>query len=707
MTDLSEEFDEFDEQSQKILMEYKDSFLDFTNLEKQEKDPFEGIRTNKTFQEISNEIAMSTPFSENSFFHSNFSNQQQKDRYSRDIFSLMNKNCIEELFYCHNPNGNNNSGFLIHAKKQKNSEIINFVFSEGIIENEVAYYKVIKEVCGLKITIQSGGNFVIKGGNSTTWKTVPTKYYKSLPFDNTYYFQKAINNDKSVSFEELKQVYEDLLSRADSVMLCRNYLNFDALIKKIQAKLSNNFYNSVNTAVYVKQVNSDGKTIKEDFLQTNSKKPWDVKLNITVKPNGQVEIKHVASNNYMKQYVEKWKKEAKARGLEVDIEALRKQCIQDFESQVTEKSFYQKFLQNTKALLDDNIAGYVEGIQVSQKIAKNVWAEGTINQSTWLSKADEHKKWPQYAQINPLVGGITDGAIDEIVGIPLAVKGVYEIVTDEEKQKSLQKIFTKEGAKQMMEGLAANVQETLKDKDKTEHFAGQTAVSVISMMSGAGIITKTGKIGKVTEEVAEGLVEFASPKVIKVLDDVKKADRLVPEEKLLKEFFEEAGEDFVEETADEVADIALSEGKKISVELWKKLRERGQNFNKKIKELFPNPYSNHEVTIEHPTLKNKDLTPRRFRVDSYTHGSVIVERKATDFDKIQLKTFEGYLQSIKRKYPNGAKIVADDETIKGKLLNGVQKIEVPKSNLNSKRLKEFQDLANSEKYKIEIIFIDE
>lgn len=127
----------------------------------------------------------------------------------------------------------------------------------------------------------------------------------------------------------------------------------------------------------------------------------------------------------------------------------------------------------------------------------------------------------------------------------------------------------------------------------------------------------------------------------------------------------------------------------------------------KIKELFPNPYSHHEVTIEHPTLKYKDGTPRRFRVDSYTPNIVIVERKATNFDKIQLKTFEGYLQSIKRKYPNGAKIVADDQTIRGSLLNGVQKIEVPKSNLNSKRLKEFQDLANSEKYKIEIIFIDE
>ena len=175
----------------------------------------------------------------------------------------------------------------------------------------------------------------------------------------------------------------------------------------------------------------------------------------------------------------------------------------------------------------------------------------------------------------------------------------------------------------------------------------------------------------------------------------------------MDDFTKEVGFDFISENADEIKDLANFDKVEITAEFWKKLRERGQNFNKKIKELFPNPYSKHEVTIEHPTLKNKDGTPRRFRVDSYTPNEVIVERKATDFDKIQLKTFEGYLQSIKRKYPKGAKIVADDSTIRGTLLNGVQKIEVPKSNLNSKRLKEFQDIANSEKYKIEIIFIDE
>lgn len=32
-------------------------------------DPFEGVRTNKTFQEISNEIALSTPFGKSSDFY--------------------------------------------------------------------------------------------------------------------------------------------------------------------------------------------------------------------------------------------------------------------------------------------------------------------------------------------------------------------------------------------------------------------------------------------------------------------------------------------------------------------------------------------------------------------------------------------------------------------------------------------------------------
>ena len=533
-------------------------------------------------------------------------------------------------------------------------------------------------------------------------------------FKSNYTIFQAFNNGLCPRFPkpetdetENEHIYNILLQHFNFENKKGKNKSFEDIRNNIAKQLAEPFYQGVNTCVYIKQLDFNGVKINEDKLKTNYDKPCDITLNVTIKPNGSVNIKHVMADNYLKDQVKHWQEEANKRGLKVSAEELRKQVIKDFESQETEISFAQRFLLGMQKQIGIGVGQYVEAIQATQKIGKNIWEQGTINQSTWYSKDDEHKEWPDFAQFHPLVGGVTDGTVDEIVGIPVAIKGVYEIATDPEKQKALQKMFTKKGLGDLMDGLAKEAKDIANDPEKGQHFAGQTAVSVISMMSGAGLITKTGKIGKITEGVSQGLDEFASPKVIGVLDEVKKADRLIPEEKLLKEFVDEVGQDFIEESADEIADIALSEGKKISVELWKKLRERGQNFNKKIKELFPNPYSHHEVTIEHPTLKYKDGTPRRFRVDSYTPNIVIVERKATNFDKIQLKTFEGYLQSIKRKYPNGAKIVADDQTIRGSLLNGVQKIEVPKSNLNSKRLKEFQDLANSEKYKIEIIFIDE
>lgn len=45
------------------------SFEEVSQGFKGNKDPFEGIRTHKTFQEISNEIALSTPFGKNSEFY--------------------------------------------------------------------------------------------------------------------------------------------------------------------------------------------------------------------------------------------------------------------------------------------------------------------------------------------------------------------------------------------------------------------------------------------------------------------------------------------------------------------------------------------------------------------------------------------------------------------------------------------------------------
>ena len=55
-------------------------------------------------------------------------------------------------------------------------------------------------------------------------------------------------------------------------------------------------------------------------------------------------------------------------------------------------------------------------------------------------------------------------------------------------------MFTKEGMGKLYEGLKTEAKETLNDPEKGEHFAGQTTVSVVSMMSGVGLLSKAVEI---------------------------------------------------------------------------------------------------------------------------------------------------------------------------------------------------------------------
>lgn len=124
---------------------------------------------------------------------------------------------------------------------------------------------------------------------------------------------------------------------------------------------------------------------------------------------------------------------------------------------------------------------------------------------------------------------------------------------------------------------------------------------------------------------------------------------------------------------------------------------RGNEFNKKAwKE---NWYRYNEVTLENEK-----------RLDSYTppmNGveGMIVSRKATNLEEIELSSFEDYLKEIKAKYPIGAKINAPKygDELKGKVLEGKHYLEIPESNKSFGKLQEYIDLAKN-KYDIEIIF---
>lgn len=530
----------------------------------------------KAFKEISNEIAMSTPWGENSTFHSKFQDQQDRERYLQKISSLMKKYCIEEFYYSNNPNDSSSSQVIIHLKKD-GEKLQALLAKEKPKENKQTTAKNIEnnKNIGIPITIPAS-YFNIKSNEN--WSIVTNQGVYSLPYNKAYYQNNISQQNLNVSSQELKQIYEDFIASESNMPECFDTNNYDDLVSKVQEQLSKTFYKNVNVAVNIKLLDANGNLVdgKDKTLQTNVNKPFDVKLNITVKQDGTADIKHIASENYMKQYVSKWQKEAEARGLEIDVEALRMQTFLMFQSQETEKSFYQKFIQETKALISDKVAGYVEGVQVSQKIAVNIWEQGTINQSTWLTKDPEYKEWPKYAQINPLVGGVTDGVVDEIVGIPLAVKGVYEIIADDEKQEALKNIFTKEGAKQMFNGLVSNAQETLGDEDKSQHFAGQTVVSVATMLSGVGFFTKAGKLDDLKE-----LVEVATKKgdefidgasTLSKIDELKKLARHIDNDKAIDDLIKEFGTDTFEGHLDELIDAAKLVKDRKLVEVIKRWR---------------------------------------------------------------------------------------------------------------------------------------
>ena len=371
---------------------------------------------------------------------------------------------------------------------------------------------------------------------------------------------------------------------------------FTALNKEIEKQLNNPFYDNVNLCINLSIVDNsstkpkqtkplDGngsinipsnvKTLTSTFQKKEG--PCEISLNIVVDENGKLSIKHQVSKDYLKEYEGKWEQEIKKRGLEneINITELREQVLKDFESAETEHSFYKRFLQDTKALFSKKVGGYVEAIQATQKISKNVWKEGTVNESTWYSKDDEHREWPSYIQFEPIIGGATDGVIDEIVGIPMAIKGIYGIATDEKQREAIGKIFTKEGFKGLLQGLLDNTKETLQEADKREHFGGKTTITVASMMIPGMQITKIGKIDEVIGNATDGLKKLSNPKVLEGVDVLKLETKYLPNDSReipkflknredVKDFLQKTDADILDDLAEDLPKI-LKKGEDASV----------------------------------------------------------------------------------------------------------------------------------------------
>ena len=421
---------------------------------------------------------------------------------------------------------------------------------------------------------QSSIAFLYEGAeNYVVHEPAETKPYTTAP---------AIindNNKPTINNELVKQIHEKaqntgLSDTPKPPQQEQTEFSFADFAQLLNEQVQKEFYKNVKLKIRVVQLSESAATnlkpldqpftaqIKPSLQVTNEAiiqnyEEWDVGLDIIIDEKGKVSVKHYVSPDYLKES-KYWTQEIKARGLgeEINLENLRQEIVTNFVAPETEECFSQKFLaavdkivhipavqktlQKISAATAKSVAAYVEGVQATQKVVKNVWDEGEINESIWWKNdtTGEYQQWPEYMHTAPVVGGAVDGVIDEIVGIPLAIRSVYEIATDEEKREGFKAMFTKEGFDKLKESLKEEVKTIINDEDKQEHFAGKTTVNVAAMFTGFSIFTKGGKLGELLEKTT-GYIKKFSAKAAKSFEDIRNFFKHKPNErKKLNKHFE-------------------------------------------------------------------------------------------------------------------------------------------------------------------------
>ncbi len=692
----------FGRNSQSFLREYfKDNLLAFTDLE------------NKTFKTSKKD------------FQKHFNNKLSHDNMMNFVLKTIGVNSSSAY-------GNTDKGKLEHFLRD--NKIDGFIYKNTCSNKTVVVQgTIIKGWLELKYidnsSIDNITNLKISEEESCIIFKRKDLWSKSdLTIVKEYNSGNCPNIETAITEEEIKHISNLVTEHIQFTKLKGSEKQFAALNKEIEKQINNPFYADVNLCVNLKitdkgeqkkqnlkpldgqnisiPINNNIKTFTSTWQKTD--KPCEIGLDITIDSNGKLKIKHIVSKDYLKEFEGKWEQEIKKRGLDINITELRQQVLNDFTSAEIEHNFFETFVQKTKALLSKQVGGYIEAIHSTQKIAKNVWKEGQVNESTWHSNkdefAEEHKQWPKYVQLNPLVGGGTDGVIDEIVGIPMAIKGIYGIATDEKQQEAFKKLFTQEGLNTLLDGLKQEAKDVVSDPQKGQHFGTKTVVAVAATVLGIGIISKSGKISTVLKQTTDKLKDFANPKATKLLQDLKKSTRNVANEIGLNKWLKNIDEDLVEDVLIKANQEALDKGKKLTFKQLQAFWKRGNDFNAKVRKL--DIYEFNEIWLTHPTRvyhKGHKFAgkPRRFRLDSWDNlgDGKIVSRKATTLSEIKPSTFENYLKEIEFKYPEGSKIANPEY---GDKIFGKKYLEIPESNKTFKNIEEYKKLA--EEYDIEIIF---
>src|SRR5690606_21214581 len=137
-----------------------------------------------------------------------------------------------------------------------NQLTVTIVPSVLLLDNENYIYETLLDKTEFKIYTRSKGNLIIRGKN-TKWKLIPTEdFFSSLPFDFKDYKNRFSTNNNNLKYQELKQIYEEMLAKKTQLSVREKESKVPELSKILQKQLENPFYQTVKLCVYIKQVDA-------------------------------------------------------------------------------------------------------------------------------------------------------------------------------------------------------------------------------------------------------------------------------------------------------------------------------------------------------------------------------------------------------------------------------------------------------------------
>ncbi|MDJ0629568.1 MAG: hypothetical protein QNJ44_15020 [Rhodobacter sp.] len=507
---------------------------------------------------------------------------------------------------------------------------------------------------------------------------------------------------------------------------------FKQLQRVLQARVADPFYSDVTLCIVHSYTHRGQNRITGTYRSGSPATPCEITMRIVQSADG-VDMHVDLDEALFAEHVADWAAKAKARGMDIDVEQMRRTLIADLETMMNETSWYERTKLDVVAWYEETIGSFVEVVQATKKIGGTIWETGQINESTWHSNIPkfkkEHVQWPTALQFAPFIGGAIDGIIDEIVGLPMACKSVYEICVDSEKRDAFFGMFSKEGMDAMLDGIGAEFEKLKKDEQYRSYTGTKTTVSIASSFTGIGLIGKAGKAMSAVDDVlevvddAENIIrKLPNPSTARYMEQFRKLDPHVEVDKAMQasrvemhdllretgEFSDDQIEEMVEQSLGEAFHQFLDENPGVSSKKIEEFIRRGRDFDRRVRdsELFDyNQIVVLDKKAEYPSGHNSAGKPVRYVLDAYTppkggNRGLIVSSKNSDLTKIKLETFKSYVYELKKKYPPGA--VIKSKKLKGEL-DGDMKLQFPKHDkLPNNYTEDYVKFA--EKHGIEIIF---